>query len=468
VDKLYAGYQPLINPGTEDDRLMKTFVAAWTELKANGERVLEKATSHDVDGMLVTYRGEGRVAYDLAVNSVVADMVFNASEGKKAAEHGAATYISARLSTAIVIVICGLLCAGAGFAIIVGVAKPIRQTTVTVDRLASGDLDVAISGAERKDEVGSLAHSLDVFKRTAIDAKRAAAEQATEQNVKETSATHLSGLVHGFEVRVTAMVSQVAARATELEATARSMTGTADRANQQADTVASAADEAATGVQTVASAAEELSASIQEISRQVAQSSRITDKAVTDAQRTDSMVLALAEGADKIGQVVGLITNIASQTNLLALNATIEAARAGDAGKGFAVVATEVKGLANQTARATEEIGTQIGQIQAATREAVIAIRDITSTILEVSTIATSIASAVEEQGSATAEIARNVQLTARAAQDVTNNIGDVRKASKETGIAAGQVLIAAGELSRQAEGLTSEVDGFVASVRAA
>ena len=221
-------------------------------------------------------------------------------------------------------------------------------------------------------------------------------------------------------------------------------------------------------MQAVAAAAEELSASIGEISRQVSQSSEITGQAVVDARRTDAIVRALAEGAERIGHVVGLIISIAGQTNLLALNATIEAARAGDAGKGFAVVASEVKSLAQQTAKATEEIGTQVGQIQSATKEAVEAIRVITGTIEEVSSIAVSIAAAVEEQGAATAEIARSVQQTAQSARDVTVNIGDVSQAATNTGTAADQVLDAATDLSRQAERLTSEVDGFITEVRAA
>jgi methyl-accepting chemotaxis protein len=194
----------------------------------------------------------------------------------------------------------------------------------------------------------------------------------------------------------------------------------------------------------------------------------VTGEAVSDAQRTDLIVRALADGAQKIGDVVGLITNIAAQTNLLALNATIEAARAGDAGKGFAVVASEVKSLARQTGKATEEIGAQIAHMQAATKEAVDAIRGITGTIEEVSAISTSIASAVEEQGAATSEIARNVAQTAEAAQQVTLNISGVNRAAGETGAAATQVLSAAGELSQQSERLAVEVRNFVAGVRAA
>lgn len=271
-----------------------------------------------------------------------------------------------------------------------------------------------------------------------------------------------------FEAKVGSLVSMLSSGATELQATAEAMSATATHTNQQATTVAAAAEEASCGVQTVAAAAEELSTSIHEISRQVAQSAKITGKAVEDARRTDTIVRALADGAQKIGDVVQLITSIAAQTNLLALNATIEAARAGDAGKGFAVVASEVKSLAGQTAKATDEIGAQIRQIQDATVEAVQAIKAIGATIEEVNVIASNIAAAVEEQGAATAEIARNVQQTAASTQEVTATIAGVSQAANDTGAAAGQVLGAASGLSEQAARLTNEVTEFVTGVRAA
>ena len=364
-----------------------------------------------------------------------------------------------------------LFLAAVGYVLVVvqfGAVRSLQRLTATMRRLAAHDLTVEIGGVAQGDEVGAMARAVAVFKDNMIAADRLSAEQAAEQAAKEQRTSRLDGLVRGFEAKVGVMVNSLASGSTELEATAQSMSSTAARTNSQASTVASAAEVAGMGVSTVAAAAEKLSASIGEISRQVSQSSEITGQAAVDARRTDVVVRALAKGAERIGHVVELITGIAGQTNLLALNATIEAARAGDAGKGFAVVASEVKSLAQQTAKATEEIGTQVAQIQSATKEAVEAIRVITGTIEEVSSIAVTIAAAVEEQGTATAEIARSVQQMVQSASDVTVNIGGVSQAATETGAAADQVLSAATDLSRQAERLTSEVDSFIAEVRAA
>jgi methyl-accepting chemotaxis protein len=261
------------------------------------------------------------------------------------------------------------------------------------------------------------------------------------------------------------IVQNVTAAATEMRSSAESMRATAEETSQQSAAVASASEQANTNVKTVAAAAEEMSNSIQEISKQVTKSARISQGAVTQAQHTNNVVQSLATNAQKIGEVVNLINEIASQTNLLALNATIEAARAGDAGKGFAVVAAEVKTLANQTAKATDEIGDQVGAIQGATSEAVKAIQAITTTIGRISEICNGIASAVEEQGAATREIATNVQQAATGTEDVSRNIDGVRQASTETGNAAAQVLSAAQGLSKHAEGLRGQVDAFMKSL---
>ena len=338
-----------------------------------------------------------------------------------------------------------------------------------MQRIAQGSLDQAVQETDRGDEIGRMAETLEMLRQTALTARSLESEQiATKQRAEQEKRQALIGLADRFDASVGRLVGLMASGSTELETTAKSMTGTAERTNQRAVVVGSAATEASTRVQTVAAAAEELSSSISEISRQVAQSAAITSRAVESARQTDTTVRALADGAKQIEHVAELISSIAGQTNLLALNATIEAARAGEAGRGFAVVAAEVKSLASQTAEATKEIGIRIAQIQSATKEAVEAIQGITATIEEVSTIATTIGAAIEEQGAATAEIARNVTETAKATQDVTTNIGGVSVAVNETGGAAGLVLTAASNLSKQAEQLSGEVNTFLAGVRAA
>jgi methyl-accepting chemotaxis protein len=338
-----------------------------------------------------------------------------------------------------------------------------------MQRIASGSLDQAVEETGRGDEIGRMAETLEMLRQTAMTARTLEAEQiAAKQQAETEKREALIALADRFDASVGQLVGLMASGSSELESTAQSMTGTAERTNQRATVVSSAATEASTRVQTVAAAAEELSSSITEISRQVAQSADITTRAVENAHRTDTIVRALAAGAQQIEHVAELISSIAGQTNLLALNATIEAARAGEAGRGFAVVAAEVKSLASQTAEATKEIGTRITQIQSATKEAVEAIQGITATIEEVSVIATAIGSAIEEQGAATAEIARNVTQTAQATQEVTTNIGGVSAAANETGGAAGLVLTAASNLSKQAEQLSGEVNVFLAGVRAA
>jgi methyl-accepting chemotaxis protein len=345
----------------------------------------------------------------------------------------------------------------------------LRRLQGRMHNIATGSLDTKVDETDRGDEIGRMAEQLEMLRQTSLTARTLEANQARLKQTGEAEKRDaLIALANHFDQSVGALVGQMASGSTELEATAQSMSGTAARTNDQATIVSTAAAEASSRVQTVAAAAEELSSSIVEISRQMAQSAKITSHAVDSARRTDTIVRALADGAQQIEHVVELINSIASQTNLLALNATIEAARAGEAGRGFAVVASEVKSLAGQTADATKEIGTRIAQIQAATKEAVDAIQGITATIEEVSSIATTIGSAIEEQGAATAEIARNVTQTAQATQEVTTNIGGVSAAAHETGDAAGMVLSAASGLSRQAEQLSGEVNTFLAGVRAA
>jgi methyl-accepting chemotaxis protein len=349
-----------------------------------------------------------------------------------------------------------------------GLSRPIVGLTGVMARLADGDHGVDIPGTGRGDELGRMAGAVLVFKENMIRAKELAAREAAEQAQREARAQTIERLTAEFDREASRVMNTVASAATEMQVTATSMTAAAEETSAQSTAVAAASEQASASVQTVASAAEELSASIGEISRQVSHSTEIAGKAVTEAERTNVQVQGLTEAAQRIGDVVQLITDIAGQTNLLALNATIEAARAGDAGKGFAVVASEVKSLANETAKATEQITGQITAVQQATREAVAAIQSIGGTIGQISEISTMIAAAVEQQGAATQEIAHNVAQASAGTTEVSSNIVGVTQAAVSTGAAAEQVLGVAGELSEQAELLRGRVETFLAGIKAA
>jgi methyl-accepting chemotaxis protein len=350
-----------------------------------------------------------------------------------------------------------------------GIAKPIRAVVDLLQKLAAGHFEVDIGGVDRKDEVGDVARTALVFKENGIAKTRMEAEQKeAEQRVAVQRKQDMMRLADAFEGAVGEIVKTVSSASTELEASASSLTATAEHAQEVTTTVAAASEEASTNVQSVASATEELSSSVNEISRQVQESARMANEAVDQARITNGRVGELSKAAGRIGDVIELINTIAEQTNLLALNATIEAARAGEAGRGFAVVASEVKALAEQTSKATGEIGQQITGIQVATNESVGAIKEISGTIERLSEIASTIAAAVEEQGAATQEISRNVQQAAQGTQQVSSNITDVQRGAGETGSASAQVLSAARSLSSDSNRLRLEVGKFLDSVRAA
>jgi methyl-accepting chemotaxis protein len=349
------------------------------------------------------------------------------------------------------------------------ISKALSAMIAAMTKLAGGNLQIAVPGLGRRDEIGEMAGAVDVFKNSMIETERLRAEQLeAEKQQAERRKADMRELADAFEGAVGEIVETVSSAATELEASANTLTVAAEQSNQLATTVASASEEASANVSAVSAASEEMTSSIGEISRQVQESSRVAGEAVDQAQKTNARVSELSKAASRIGDVVELINTIAGQTHLLALNATIEAARAGEAGRGFAVVASEVKALAEQTAKATGEISQQIAGIQAATEESVDAIQEIGQTIARMSEISSTIAAAVEEQGASTQEISRNIQNAAQGTSDVSSNIADVQRGAGETGAASAQVHASAKTLSRDSNRLKLDVEKFLNSVRAA
>jgi methyl-accepting chemotaxis protein len=348
-----------------------------------------------------------------------------------------------------------------------GLSRPLAAITAVMNRLSSGDIEVTIPGGERKDELGTMAVAVDVFRRSMIDARgmREAQETAKLHTEQEKKALQRE-MADRFEADVKGVVTAVANATKDMQRVAGEITASVNGTSERAAAAAAASEEASASVSTVAAATEELASSVAEIGRQVTHSSGVADGAVVKAGQTTEMVESLSAAGEKIGDVLRLIGAIASQTNLLALNATIEAARAGDAGRGFAVVASEVKELASQTAKATEEIAGQVTAIQSATGDCVIAIGGISDTIREISGIATTIAAAVEEQDSATREIARSVQQAAAGTSEVSLNVTGASQAAAQSRLLANNVLVASGELNQHATALFKSVDSFLAGLR--
>jgi methyl-accepting chemotaxis protein len=451
------------------------------EEKTNFESWLRVMTDYDAmtaRALDLSRRNENAQAKDIILTNpqLYADaqkhaaraVSINMQGGKDASLAGDEMYSQSRLILIIVVMAVVAMVVAFGLMLRQSIATPIIAMTAAMNRLSEKDFAVTIPAVGRVDEVGQMAGAMQTFKDNMLRSEQMEADQRADQERNLARGKAIESLTRNFDEAVSSMLNAVSSASNDMEHAAQGMSATAEQTSRQAVMVAAATEEASSSVQTVASAAEELAASIHEIGRQVTQSSQVASRAADEASKTNQTVTGLAESSARIGDVISLINDIASQTNLLALNATIEAARAGDAGKGFAVVAGEVKNLANQTGRATEEISQQIAAVQEATRQAVDAIGGIVKRIEDINQISAAIASAVEEQSAATAEIARNVQQAASGTQEVSATIGGVTRAAEDTGMAASGVLSSVKSVKQQADALKGLVANFLTGVKAA
>ena len=420
----------------------------------------------DYDALILDETRKLNRGLDISVKQLVDDVRTNTGATMANAQR------TVSVATVIMLALGALALAGSALFVWLYVGRNILRRIgnlqMVMQRLAAGDMGAEVMQSRQQDEIAIMAGALEVFRDGLVKAREMSASQDQDREAKAARAARMEQQITRFEEAVRASLDGLISSSESMQLTAQGMTVTATRSSELANAVAAAAEETSINVQTVSSGTEELSSSIEEITRQVTSSAQVAGKAVEEAGRTDATMQGLADSASRISAVIDLIQTIASQTNLLALNATIEAARAGESGRGFAVVASEVKTLASQTAKATEEIRAQITQMQQVTGSAVAAIRSISETIGEMSEYTSTITTAVEQQGAATREMARNIQHAATGTTDVSSNIVGVSQASSDAGMAAEQVLRASGDLRREADQLRDGINAFLSSMRAA